>query len=550
MGDTSLHQAIESVHVYLNEQLNTVDDPRFKCILAAQSRSLKNTIDFSDGVSRDDASALLELIRSGPWAGIQINLLSAALDKAVAKSDRSPIKDRKPQSVDNIEGFFTDDLWAKALDVSKTRIARMTDIVSFMFRMDFTNPDPKVKQRLVAILSLTDGWIRDNQTNAKVALGELTDVLNKHRPPKGASQRPHLVDYPVDPTSACDAIDGFAERVYGRSDGPSNIPPYSCNDIDDVVRNSVLRWSNKQVRDDAPKHGAPVLPVHQQYWGRPPPMGRQMTSPTLAVEGPHDAANQQMQMMHGMMQMQQQQMMSMMGGCMPMPGMMPMFGGGFGAAGYGGGAMAGFGGGAPWQMPPGGSPPGGYFPGARGAFGDNRPPVDRHGGRAAIGNGEGAARGGQNEGQRGPPPPGHGHALEDDATDHADANNEGDELDSVEGLLAKDKVKKATGNAKAKADSPAVVTPKAKAKGTPMAKAPAAAVAKPTIKRPASAATGVPHWGPEDSRFQIMCRTGIEGAGQSHAIKYEIAGGKANAIKLANQWVAKKTKELGIKKGK
>jgi hypothetical protein len=83
-----------------------------------------------------------------------------------------------------------------------------------------------------------------------------------------------------------------------------------------------------------------------------------------------------------------------------------------------------------------------------------------------------------------------------------------------------------------------------------MAKAPAAAVAKPTIKRPASAATGVPHWGPEDSRFQIMCRTGIEGAGQSHAIKYEIAGGKANAIKLANQWVAKKTKELGIKKGK
>ena len=390
MGDPSLHQTIESVHGYLNEQLHTVDDSRFKCILAAQSRSLKNTIDNSDGLSRDDASTLLELIRSGPWAGLQINLLSAALDKAVAKGDRSPIKDRKPQNVDFIEVFFTDDLWTKALDVSKTRTVRMTEIASFMIRMDFTNPDPKVKQRLVAILSLTDGWIRDNQTNAKVALGELTDVLNKHRPPKGVSQRPHLVDYPVDPTTACDAIDGFSDRVYGRGDGPSCNPPFSSTDIDDVVRNSVLRWSNKSVRGDAPKHGAPILPTtHAQHWGHPQHMTPPMTAPTLAADGHHDAANQHAHMMHGMMQMQQQQMMAMMGGCMP--GMMPMFGGGFGAAsGYGGGAMAGFGGGAPWQMPPrppcagGGYPPGGYFPGARGAFGGARPPVHRHGGRAAI----------------------------------------------------------------------------------------------------------------------------------------------------------------------
>ena len=47
-----------------------------------------------------------------------------------------------------------------------------------------------------------------------------------------------------------------------------------------------------------------------------------------------------------------------------------------------------------------------------------------------------------------------------------------------------------------------------------------------------------------------MCRTGMEGAGQSHAIKYEVAGGKKNAIKLANEWVDKKTEELGLKKGK
>jgi hypothetical protein len=45
-----------------------------------------------------------------------------------------------------------------------------------------------------------------------------------------------------------------------------------------------------------------------------------------------------------------------------------------------------------------------------------------------------------------------------------------------------------------------------------------------------------------------MCRTGILGAGQSHAIKYEVAGGKAHAVTLANQWVAKKKEELGFKK--
>ena len=173
MGDTPLSQTIESVHSYLNEQLHTVEDPQFKCILAAQRRGLKNTIDNSDGVGRDDATALVELIRSGPWAGIQINLLSTAIDKAVSREDRSPIEDRKPQSVDNIEVFFTADLWTQAIDVSKVRTERMTDIVSFRIRMDFTNPDPKVKQRLVAILSLTDGWVRDNQTNAKVAFGRV-----------------------------------------------------------------------------------------------------------------------------------------------------------------------------------------------------------------------------------------------------------------------------------------------------------------------------------------------------------------------------------------
>ena len=45
-----------------------------------------------------------------------------------------------------------------------------------------------------------------------------------------------------------------------------------------------------------------------------------------------------------------------------------------------------------------------------------------------------------------------------------------------------------------------------------------------------------------------MCRTGMPGPGQSHAIKYEVVGGKKEAEKLADVWVAKKRKELGTKK--
>ena len=46
----------------------------------------------------------------------------------------------------------------------------------------------------------------------------------------------------------------------------------------------------------------------------------------------------------------------------------------------------------------------------------------------------------------------------------------------------------------------------------------------------------------EDSRSQIMCRTGKPGEGQNHAIKYAVAGGKAAAVKLANAWLVKQKK--------
>ena len=61
------------------------------------------------------------------------------------------------------------------------------------------------------------------------------------------------------------------------------------------------------------------------------------------------------------------------------------------------------------------------------------------------------------------------------------------------------------------------------------------------LKKPA-AAKG-PSWGYEDSRGQILCRTGTTGPGSSYAIKYEVVGGKANAKKIAETWVQNKLKE-------
>ena len=66
------------------------------------------------------------------------------------------------------------------------------------------------------------------------------------------------------------------------------------------------------------------------------------------------------------------------------------------------------------------------------------------------------------------------------------------------------------------------------------------------MKRPA-AKEKAPHWGHENSRQQVMCRTGIAGEGQSHAIKWAVVGGKKQAEALADKWVAAEKKKRGIK---
>jgi len=554
----SLHDAIESTHAYLEGQHTSVDDMQFKCIMASQARSVRAKIEnFMGGVSKDHAGALLEVVRNGPWTPLQINSLSQALDLAVTHYDRAGLQvDRKCQSCDTIELFWSDQMWSHTLEDSKPRTVRIASIVAFVVAMDLTNPDPKCKQRIVAMMGLGDEWIRDNPTNAKVVLGELTDALKQARPPLCSLARPHLVEYPKDPAAACIAIEGFAFRVYGHKSEPTAQPPYTSTDIDDLCRKTVLRWTNKSVRMDAPRSAASAsgacLPL-----ARPPAQNMQHRAPfnvdlgALDMSNPQHVQHAQMQQMQqaAMTNMMNMNMMMMGGGFMP-PGMfggggmapfgggsMPpaMFGGGFGMGGFPGGGGAHGGGGACG---------GGCFPGAGAACGalggHQRPPVDKHTGRyrGAAALQDGAVGGGPSDAPH-----------DQESTDAPEGDGEGEELDNLEQALAKNALPIA--KAKPKPAPKDTATTKVIGKARPKPKPAAVKGAAAALKRPAAAAAekgGIPYWGFEESRFQIMCRTGNKGAGQSHAIKYEVAGGKAEAVKLANAWVAKKKTELGIKK--
>ena len=184
-----------------------------------------------------------------------MNALSKSIGTAVTRSDRGAVLTREPQICDNPELFWSDQMWEKTLDVGSPRSTRLSAIVSNLIAMDLTHPSPQCKQRLVGMLGLTDDWIGDNATNAKVALGELTEALRKARPSPQNFKRPHLVNSPRDPTTACEVIEGFAERVYGDTT-PALDPPYTTELIDAAVRNTVLRWANRSVRDSAPAAAA------------------------------------------------------------------------------------------------------------------------------------------------------------------------------------------------------------------------------------------------------------------------------------------------------
>ena len=74
-----------------------------------------------------------------------------------------------------------------------------------------------------------------------------------------------------------------------------------------------------------------------------------------------------------------------------------------------------------------------------------------------------------------------------------------------------------------------------------------AAPKKLLAKRPAAAASTDPKWGFENGRQQVMCRTGLPGEGQCHAIKFAVVGGRKAAAALGDKWLAAEKKKRGIK---
>ena len=182
-----LRTVIESTHKYLEEAQTSSSAAQFSIVMTSQSRSLKNSIEaFESGVTKDEASELMEFLRtSGPWTASQLHGFVPVLDRAVKRHEQAAtfMGDRKPQECQNPELYFTDGLWARALDQGKSRSQRMDDVACFLMKMDLTNPNPACKQRLVAILGLADPWIKASATNAKTAYADLTDALSKARPP-------------------------------------------------------------------------------------------------------------------------------------------------------------------------------------------------------------------------------------------------------------------------------------------------------------------------------------------------------------------------------
>ena len=114
---------------------------------------------------------------------------------------------------------------------------------------------------------------------------------------------------------------------------------------------------------------------------------------------------------------------------------------------------------------------------------------------------------------------------------------------AVQMAIAARKDQKAGAEPKAETEKPKA---KAKAKAKAKEKAKADAKGKPVKNR-----GGVPDKNPtiswERTRQQIMCRTGIAGAGQCHAIKYnpKQKGSDNEAWARAEKWLAAELKKRG-----
>lgn len=69
----------------------------------------------------------------------------------------------------------------------------------------------------------------------------------------------------------------------------------------------------------------------------------------------------------------------------------------------------------------------------------------------------------------------------------------------------------------------------------------------PTKSKVETVLAANPSWGWERTRSQIVCRTGLKGAGQTHTIKYSNKNDSKKAEKEADAWVVQQRKKFGFK---
>jgi hypothetical protein len=298
-------EAVAFVNDYLHEQSNVLRAPSFKVVQAGQIRSLIKRLATCDSISVADAPAIVQEINKGNWDDNHKEMLGAAVDKlvTVGQAATSHVPTRKAQKCDCIENYLTDTDFSNILDTARTRGQRYEACGNILTRIKMPCPDPRVKQRLIAIMSSHDEWMQ-NPINAKTALDALTAQIKDLRVPSTRSgAHEHVVCFDDDPANMEAHIPGYMESVYS-GEAPSVEPPITTEGINEILAGRCLRKTHKSVRDARNgnmMHGIMSPSMAMQPHGGPPTDMSTMMQPMV----------QMMQsVMHGCMQ----QMMGRMAG--------------------------------------------------------------------------------------------------------------------------------------------------------------------------------------------------------------------------------------------
>jgi hypothetical protein len=298
MESKSAVEAIAFVNAYLRDQALILKASSFKVVQAGQIRSLLKRLATCASISEAEASAVVQEVNNGNWDENHQEMLGTAIDKlvSVGQAAASQSITRKVQKCDAIENYLTDTDFSKILDTHLSRPKRYEACCEILTRIKMPCPDPRVKRRLVAIMSSADEWMQ-NPVNAKTTLDDLGTCIKGLRAPlPRAGAHEHVTCFDDDPADMEAQIPGYMESVYS-GEAPSVEPPVTTDEIDAILAGRCLRATHKSVRGARNGNTPSMLGI---------------MSPSMAMQ-PHGCPPTDMSMM---MQPMVQMMQSVMQGCM------------------------------------------------------------------------------------------------------------------------------------------------------------------------------------------------------------------------------------------